>query len=456
MASQSELQTQLDFLTAELESYQIQLLSATTPEEIAELQNLINETSSQLIAVGEELSSLNEIVDGSDPYYDAILYDDDSVLIPEDIENVTFLPDDEPDVFILEEPPDTFEEDQEVDVFAPLEEPPNPDATEYDEFAGYDEAVAENEFGLQEPPQLSEEEAEAYLNNIEQPEFPSDEQNTLETAQGDSAALNVARAQKTAQDSQNAMAKGDWRVRLQLAPGANYLYKGSAPGILTPLIETSGVLFPYTPAISVSYAASYDGQELTHSNYKVFQYKSSAVDNINITCTFTAQDTFEANYLLAVIHFFKSVTKMFYGQDENPTNGTPPPLCYLTGMGAFQFDRHPLAVTSFTYNLPDDVDYIPAGSAASIAGVAQPTTVSAPVSRAGSAIAPGGMPAPTQFQKAPTLSSEVTYVPTKIQLTITAIPIISRNDISNNFSLKDYGTGQLLRGSINKGGTGIW
>ena len=52
-------------------------------------------------------------------------------------------------------------------------------------------------------------------------------------------------------------------------------------------------------------------------------------------------------------------------------------------------------------------------------------------------------------------SREPTYVPTKMQITITAVPIITRNDISNNFSLKKYGTGALLQGTKRKGG-GIW
>ena len=42
-----------------------------------------------------------------------------------------------------------------------------------------------------------------------------------------------------------------------------------------------------------------------------------------------------------------------------------------------------------------------------------------------------------------------------MQIQITAIPIVTRNDISNNFSLRDYATGALLQGSKRKGG-GIW
>lgn len=400
---------------------------------------------------------------------------------------------------------------------APLEEPPNPDPTEYDEFAGVDAAVAANENALQEPPVLSDEEVDNYLNNLPQEEIENREPKLVSDIQGPayddegnimpgwslnednepvwvgnnsdgsifvepatqaSAAASRAAAQgltakkldtnsqATQQDVANFKQKEDWRVRLSLAPNSNYLYnvpKGSA-GILEPLKATDGVIFPYTPTISVNYTATYDPTDITHSNYKIYQYKNSGVDAISISCEFTAQDTYEANYLLAVIHFFKSVTKMFYGQDQNPKPGTPPPLCYLSGLGAFQFDAHPLAVTSFNYSLPNDVDYIRAGAVTAGAGVNRapsnvPTNNATNIlglltqGRLGS-LKPGGVQAAPVFTTPPG-TVDPTYVPTRIQMTIGAIPIVTRNDISNKFSLKDYATGSLLRGSRRQGG-GIW
>ena len=273
-------------------------------------------------------------------------------------------------------------------------------------------------------------------------------------------------AQATLQDVTNFQQAGDWRVRLKLAPSAKYLYKADDPGILLPLKQSDGVIFPYTPQVSVAYAAHYDPTELTHSNYKIFQYKNSSVDQISITCDFTAQDTFEANYLLAVIHFFRSVTKMFYGQDQNPNNGTPPPLCYLTGLGAFQFDNHPIAITGFTYSLPNDVDYIRAGSATNNAGVnlSSYESKSDPKSAAAarlfnSNLQPGAVTAPPVFAFANGNAGtrQPTYVPTKMSISIQASPIVTRNDISNIFSLKKYATGELLQGSRKPSpGGGIW
>ena len=391
-------------------------------------------------------------------------------------------------------------EGQDVTGFEPLQEPPPTDVDEFTgideqverqrqledgslEFAGIDQQIANNENALQEPPALTDDEVNAYLQTAGQDETitspnsitenvfdpsgnngASIEENVFDPTgnqgapRGLSTSLQDTRSQATAQDVSNFQAKPDWRVRLSLAPGAKYLYKDkAAAGILAPLAATDGVIFPYTPAISVQYAASYDATELTHSNYKFFTYRGSAVDSVTITCDFTAQDTFEANYLLAVIHFFRSVTKMFYGQDQNPKIGTPPPLCYLSGLGAFQFDAHPLAITSFNYTLPTDVDYIRAGATPTPAGVTRPepkdNSFSIPGIRLGD-LQPGGGAAPAQFNTPPG-SRDVTYVPTKMSISIQAVPIVTRNDISNKFSLKEYGTGKLLRGTQRQGG-GIW
>ena len=288
---------------------------------------------------------------------------------------------------------------------------------------------------------------------------------------GLTGAKQQTQEQAVLQDVVNFQAKADWRVRLSLSPGAQqagYLYWAQSPGILAPLRATDGVIFPYTPGISVAYNATYDATELTHSNYNFYTYKNSKVESITLSCDFTAQDTFEANYLLAVIHFFRTATKMFYGQDQNPKNGTPPPLCYLSGLGAFQFDAHPLAITGFTYSLPTDVDYIRAGNNPSPAGVNRENSPTQPKETTGfsaagiarmfaSNINPGGLPREVKFNSTSSYTStiEPTYVPTKISLSISAVPIVTRNDISNKFSLKQYANGSLLRGTKRAGG-GIW
>ena len=253
----------------------------------------------------------------------------------------------------------------------------------------------------------------------------------------------------------------DWRVTLRLAPGATYLYNAPDAGLLQPLKVTNGIVFPYTPAITTAYKANYSAYDLTHSNYRGYFYQNSYADQVNLTAAFTAQSTSDAAYVLAVIHFFRSVTKMFYGQDQNPKIGTPPPLCYLSGLGAFQFDAHPLAITSFNYTLPTDVDYIRAGSTPTPAGVNRSAS-NVPLnsgSVSNDRVTSQGL---TQAagKQTPQFSPnggtrDVTYVPTKMQISISAVPIVTRNDISNKFSLTEYATGKLLRGTQRQGG-GIW
>jgi hypothetical protein len=260
----------------------------------------------------------------------------------------------------------------------------------------------------------------------------------------------------------------DWRVRLSLAPGANYLYKQEPldfNDILYPLRYTEGVIFPYLPTINVSYKANYQNVDIVHTNYKNWFYQNSSVDEITIVGDFTAQDNVEAKYMLAVIHFFKSVTKMFYGQDVDPRGGTPPPLCYLTGLGSYQFNNHPLVIGSFTYNLPNDVDYIRTEEVNSFSsgGITNIVKNSPPKSNGiignalskfrlgGAKLNKGAVPKQPNFSSITKSGSGVTYVPTKLSIQLTAYPVVTRQDISNRFKLngKDgYSSGKLTKDGI--------
>lgn len=276
---------------------------------------------------------------------------------------------------------------------------------------------------------------------------------------GDRARRTELQATATQEDAQNAALNSDWRVRLALAPFSGpILYRAQDSGILAPLYQTDGVLFPYTPNIQMTYNAKYDDIQILQTNYRLFQYTGSGIENISITCDFTAQDTFEANYLLAAIHFFRSVTKMFYGQDSDPKPGTPPPLCYLYGLGEFQFNAHPLAIHSFTYNLPNNVNYIRASNSTIFPGEQRYSARSGNdyrVNSGGSRIAPGAIYAEPSFPNYYPNDRPPTYVPTAINLQIQAYPIISRNMVSNEYSTRDYATGKLLTGVRNAGG-GFW
>ena len=263
----------------------------------------------------------------------------------------------------------------------------------------------------------------------------------------------------------------DWRVRLSLANNAYYFYRDpniKRDNILFPLKDTDGVVFPYLPAINVAYKANYNATDIVHTNYKNYFYVNSGVDEIGITADFTAQDNNEAKYMLAVIHFFRSVTKMFYGQDSDPRGGTPPPLCFLTGLGPYQFNGHPLVITSFSYNLPNDVDYIRtetvstfgAGAIGNIeANKNQPKKKNvfndflSKYRLNGANLNKGARPTAPNFTSITATSSDVSYVPTKLQIQISAYPVVSRKDISQTFQLNgpdSYSSGELYKNN------GIW
>ena len=221
-----------------------------------------------------------------------------------------------------------------------------------------------------------------------------------------------------------------------------------------PLRVSDGVVFPYTPSIETAYKATYNPYDLTHSNFRGYFYQGSYVDAVNIRCTFTAQDTDEANYLIAVIHFFRSVTKMFYGQDAE--HGSPPPMVYLSGLGDYQFQEHPCVVSQFNYTLPPDVDYIRAGSSIDnstnfLNNRTRTTIASNPLSFAINRLLNNNLPKGAQPQNPPPGGPPVdvpTYVPTKMEIAITLLPMQSRQQISTQFSLKSFANGNLLKGGF--------
>jgi len=409
-------------------------------EEFTELAEPVDPDELVLLGGEEEIDPFTELAEPVDPE------DSEPVLLGG--------PDEEFEFTELAEPVDP-EDSEPVLLGGPDEEGVDnfePDAV--DEFAGIDEQVAANENALQEPPLLSPEEVDAELAAAAgESESLNDNPNDID-GEREYATRSLAQKQATLQAQRKQANDGDWRVKLRLAPSASYLYKAEEPGILQPLAVTDGVVFPYTPQINTNYQANYSTYDLTHSNYRGYFYQNSYVGEITIQATFTAQDTYEANYLLAVIHFFRSVTKMFYGQDAE--RGAPPPLVYLQGLGQYQFNLAPCVVSQFTYNLPTDVDYIRSGST-NINGTDlqfrrdRQNLPTNPFSSAwqrltNAGLSKGGLfspPAPATLG-----TDRPTYVPTKIDLSLTLLPMQSREQVSKQFSLKQFANGDLLKGGF--------
>lgn len=186
----------------------------------------------------------------------------------------------------------------------------------------------------------------------------------------------------------------DWRLRIS-CPALGY------PGVQGPLAATNGVVFPYTPQVTVVHQANYTPQRFTHSNYPHYAYESSEVQAIQITGEFTAQNYLEAQYVLACIYFFRSATKMFFGQSASA--GNPPPLVFLYGYGTYYFPNVPCAVTQFSQTMPPDIDYISTGT---------------------------------------------DRIPTTSQMSVILQPMYSKTRIAQSWSLESFAAGGLVNGGF--------
>jgi len=204
----------------------------------------------------------------------------------------------------------------------------------------------------------------------------------------------------------------DWRVKISLADWN--IFSDSGTDLLGPIVRTNGVIFPYTPSITTQHTARYNPQNLTHSNYTNYYYEGSEVSPLTINGDFTIQNIDEGRYLLAAIYFFRAATKMFFANGDNL--GNPPPLVFLDGFGDYYFPHVSCVLTQFQHTMPADVDY-----------------VQIPVS-------PGGLPGVS------TSSGQTVRLPTSSQIQVTVQPVYSRKNVYDNFNLKSFAQGKLLRG----------
>jgi hypothetical protein len=409
-----------------------------TEEPFTDLAEPVDEeTDPELLAGPEEEEPYTDLAEPVDPDADPELEElGDPELQDGEITDLAepVDPDADPELEQLGGPP---EDEELVQLSGPTDVDPDSDAA-FGTPDGQEESETPSATGLREPTEA----------DVAAAEQAAAKQNTINQA--------------TLQSRYKQPGNSDWRVRLNLAPTSDYLYNAGgnnaqAAGILAPLRATNGVVFPYTPTITTSYQANYEQYDLIHSNYRGIYYKNSRVNDVSIRAMFTAQDTSEANYLLAVIHFFRSVTKMFYGQDAN--RGVPPPLVFLNGFGNFQFSNHPCVVGQFNYTLPSDVDYIRATSFNNYGGNLfnrrQPIAVApggvqfAGAIRLANALLPKNAQPQTPTQNALTGSVTntdlSTYVPTKIEIDLTLIPVQTRDQVSNQFSLKEFANGNLIK-----------
>lgn len=217
----------------------------------------------------------------------------------------------------------------------------------------------------------------------------------------------------------------DWRVRIGLPPLSKFAYKQDVPSGLSNMLRSSlfadptlgGVVFPYTPQVTITHNARYNEQALVHSNYKNYFYEGSDISAITVTGVFTCQEAGEAEYLMAAIQFLRACTKMEFGSD-NPKAGTPPTLVRLYGYGEHYLPSVNCVVTSVSHTMPDDCDYIKYVNGVDSYG----------------------------------------WMPTASTLQVVLQPVVSRKRQTQRMSLDDYTNGGFLGGigtrtNIPEGGT---
>lgn len=149
-------------------------------------------------------------------------------------------------------------------------------------------------------------------------------------------------------------------LRAKLRVPSEYITPGTpAAGPNDIIYKNGGILFPYTPLVSMDNKAEYNSQTPPHSNFAQYFYKNSTVGPINVTGKFTVQNEFEGAVLLGTIHLLRSLIKMRFGDD--PLAGSPPPVCRFDAYGDYMFYNIPVAISSWRQEIPEGVDFITVG-----------------------------------------------------------------------------------------------
>ena len=161
----------------------------------------------------------------------------------------------------------------------------------------------------------------------------------------------------------------DIRARLSLPRNSDVLKteSGQVNPILLPLKKFHGIIWPYTPTINIAHQAEYGEYDITHSNYPIQYFSKSRPPNLQVSGPLTAQSVSEGNYMLAVLHFLRIVTKMHFGMNDKK-RGTPPPVLKFSAYGDLMFNNVPVLVRSFAYDLGQDIDYIDVNTESAEAG----------------------------------------------------------------------------------------
>lgn len=231
----------------------------------------------------------------------------------------------------------------------------------------------------------------------------------------------------------------DWRVKLTLPQDSDLRQQffTESNSLLAPLRNEGGVVFPLTPSVIIQHQASYNPLAVTHNNYPFYAYQNSETSALTIVGEFPVQNYEDAQAWVATLHFFRAVTKMFFGGD-NATRGNPPPILKLNGYGEYVFKNVPVVVTNFTVELTQGVDYI------STSQNIQQRTLNYDFQTI------------PEIEKISSTDDNIpdSWAPTSSLFTVQIQPVYSRDSIKN-FSMQDFVKGNLNNFGGNGNSEGI-
>lgn len=236
----------------------------------------------------------------------------------------------------------------------------------------------------------------------------------------------------------------DWRVRLNIP--LNF-FAGSA--VFGPLKKAGGFVFPYTPNITISGSAEYEEMNVTHQNFPFLAYKHSKPGEITITGDFTVQNSDEAQYWIACVHFLRSVTKMYSGSKFGE-QGSPPPILFLNAYGDYVFNKVPVVVTNFSIDLKNDCDYITTTASHGFdftdikGGVMTLLNSSLSADELAGGILAGPL---ATLTSAVGMRPSSSHVPTRSNITVTLKTAYSRESV-RQFSLQSFANGDYVLGGF--------
>ena len=220
----------------------------------------------------------------------------------------------------------------------------------------------------------------------------------------------------------------DWRVRLSIPPSAAELRSaifGASTGssqILDPLRKSDGMFWPLTPSVIIQHSANYNALAQTHSNFPFQAYQNSQVDQINIIGEFPVQNSTDAQHWVATVHFLRTVTKMFFGKQQD-LKGNPPPILFLNGYGDHVFKNIPVIVNTFNVELRSGIDYI---------STSQPRTFG----KSGSTY-DAAFEDQSYTDRTAKGENDTTWAPTLSNISVLITPVYSRQSVSE-FSLSEF------------------